>query len=212
MGHLGLHDCLQHNGSESDDDLSLDISAVMDHLAEKPSYVVKFNNEDWLKINFDTGASTTAIPAEMVKEPKEKDGEGFRVANGAHIPNFGRYKVFCKDEDDDGRNFKASCTHVHKPLGSAAEFTTNHDVILLAEGGALLPKDGPVAKGLRQAYEQLVAKYGKCKEIPLYREGNLYNFYLKMEKEPQELNANESTGSGGADAKPSSGFHRQARL
>ena len=62
----------------------------------------------------------------------------------------------------------------------------------------MVPKHHPIAQGMRKAYEELTYYYGDHMTLPLYREGQLYNFYLKQSGPPQELNQQLS------------GFHRQA--
>ena len=122
-------------------------------------------------------------------------------------------------EDEDGyqRDFKAFVADIHKPLGSAAEFSETHDSLLWHDGGALLPKRSPIAVGLRKEYWRLKGIYGDCHEIPLYREGQLYNFYLKRrgtltKLSSFELSAQEEGGEAvDAGAELSSGNPRQAR-
>ena len=43
------------------------------------------------------------------------------------------------------------------------------------EGGSLIPKASPLAKRLRKEYP------GDCDELPLFREGHLFNMYLKQD-------------------------------
>ncbi|CAE7284227.1 unnamed protein product, partial [Symbiodinium microadriaticum] len=72
------------------------------------------------------------------------------------------------------RSFAAYATKVHKPLGSAAEFSSAHDCVLWAEGGSLIPKNCALAIGLRKEYYRLKEIHGECDELPLYREGGVY--------------------------------------
>ena len=117
------------------------------------------------------------------------------------MPNYGRFKVLCKDQYGYARNFKASGTTVHKPLGSGAEFASNYDCLLWEEGGTLIPKKSRLAQGLRRAYFQLRKQYGDEAELPLYREGNLYNIYLKQTGNPVKLDALELNAKDGKDKK-----------
>ena len=137
----------------------------------------------------------------------------FVIADGTGVPNYGRFKVLCKDQYGYARNFKASGTTVHKPLGSAAEFSETHDSTIWHDGGALLPRKGPIAVGLRKEYWRLKRIHGDCHEIPLYREGQLYNFYLKRRGSLKklsalELSAQDEGGDGEAPAVDSSGNPR----
>ena len=72
-----------------------------------------------------------------------------------------------------------SVTNVHKPLIGASEVARKHDAFIWQDGGALVPKDSPVARGMRDAWWQLTAWHGDHAILPLHREGNLYNFYMK---------------------------------
>ena len=48
--------------------------------------------QNWLRLNYDSGAAATALPIAI-----EKCGE-FRVASGATIPNLGKNKMKSTDE------------------------------------------------------------------------------------------------------------------
>ena len=177
------------------------------------SYKVQWRGAEWLKLNYDSGAATTAIPDELIEGPLEARGE-FIVASGEEIPNFGRFRVPAVDANGKRRSFAAYATKVHKPLGSAAEFSSTHDCVLWAEGGSLIPKNSALAIGLRKEYYRLKEIHGECDELPLYREGNLYNMYLKQDGVPEQLSplqeAASSSGASAADGRQS-GNARQAK-
>ena len=177
------------------------------------SYKVQWGGAEWLKLNYDSGAATTAIPDELIEGPLEARGE-FIVASGEEIPNFGRFRVPAVDANGKRRSFAAYATKVHKPLGSAAEFSSTHDCVLWAEGGSLIPKNSALAIGLRKEYYRLKEIHGECDELPLYREGNLYNMYLKQDGVPEQLSplqeAASSSGASAADGRQS-GNARQAK-
>ena len=116
----------------------------------------------------------------------------FRVANGEKIPRYQKVKVDCKDEKDKRRSFTATVTHVHKPLGSAAVFSRTHNAYIFDEGGYLIPKVSIVAKKMREYYNKLVQQHGSSTHLPLHREGNLYNIWLKQDEPSHELVALES--------------------
>lgn len=171
------------------------------------AYKVTWKGADWLRINYDSGAATTAIPDELVDGPLQAQGE-FVVASGEEIPNFGKFRVPASDANGKRRSFTAYATKVHKPLGSAAEFSKSHDCLLWAEGGSLIPKQSALALGLRKEYYRLKTLFGGCDELPLYREGNLYNLYLKPDGVPEQLNP-MSVGGSSSSAGPASGNSRQ---
>jgi hypothetical protein len=45
-----------------------------------------------------------------------------------------------------------------------------------------MPKDGPIAKGLRKELARLMKLHGSEGMLPLYEENGVYNFYLRMPK------------------------------
>jgi hypothetical protein len=102
------------------------------------------------------------------------------VASGDTIPDYGRVQLQVEDEQGYHRGLKASVTEVHKPLGSATEFAKSHDSFLWQHGGALVPKEHPVAVGMRKEWDRLIYKHGIDKIMKLHRQGSLYNFYVKM--------------------------------
>ena len=128
------------------------------------------------------------------------------MASGDAIPDFGRVRVPGIDENGNQRGISGAVTAVHKPLGSAAEVSKGHDSFIWHNGGALVPKHHPVAVGMRRAFNELTKYYGKEEILPLYREGQLYNFYVKQSGKPVSV--------AGIDRKSpdhSSGFPGQAR-
>ena len=146
-----------------------------------------------MKFNWDSGAATTALPTSLFEGRMLKEVGNFTVASGASIPNYGEARLSGKDEEGDRRKITGSVTEVHKPLGSASEFSKSHDTMLWEEGGSMMPKNGPVARGMRQEYRRLVALHGEGDHLWLHREGALYNFYLKIDQEPDQLNPVEKT-------------------
>ena len=145
-------------------------------------YVVDYGGEKWIRFNYDSGAAATALPVDLAQGVHlEKIGE-FMTASGEVIPNYGKVKFKTVDEDRNPRVVRGSVTEVHKPLGAAAELSQRHDAVLWEEGGFLIPKGSWVARRLRKELRKLLRKGGRSEGVlPLYREGNLYNFYLKKE-------------------------------
>ena len=129
----------------------------------------------------------TALPVALAEGlPLGQVGE-FIAASGEPIPNYGRVKFNAMDEDANVRAVRGSVSQVHKPLRAAGEMSRTQDAILWEEGGFLLPREGPIAKKLRKELYRLLRKHGREGGVlPLYREGNLYNFYLKKQG-PAEL-------------------------
>ena len=89
----------------------------------------------------------------------------------------------------------------------------------------MIPKKSRLAQELRRAYFALRKRFGFEGELPLYREGNLYNFYLMqtgdakkldtLELNPSEEKKEEVTGGNAAASPPtaaaSSTFRRPAK-
>ena len=169
------------------------MSPVTDTESEdRKPYEHYVNSEKWFNLNYDSGAVSTVVPVEMIEDDVKLHRVGnFRVANGEKIPRYQKVKVDCKDEKDKRRSFTATVTHVHKPLGSAAEFSRTHDAYIFDEGGYLIPKVSIVAKKMREYYNKLVQQHGSSTHLPLHREGNLYNIWLKQDGPSHELVALE---------------------
>ena len=174
---------------------------------EKPDYLVEYDGEEWIRFNYDSGAVSTVIPVEMAEEDLELHRVGdFKVANGDRIPRYGLVRMKVMDERGNKRGIRATVTHVHKPLGSAGEFSRNHDAWLWKDGGVLLPRHGALATRMRNVYKALCNQYSDDQVIPLYKEGNLYNFYVQKRGKMDEVCAIDSSSSS------SSGNSRQGHL
>jgi len=149
----------------------------------KKPYVVTWKGQDWIRFNYDSGAATTAIPAELASEDAVLKPQGFfKVASGEVIEDYGRAKLTSSDEYGLPRNLTGHLTAVHKPLVSAAEMSRCLDCFTTSDGGVLLPKDGVIAKTMRKTLERLLRQHGREGVIDLHGEGNLYNFYLRSGK------------------------------
>ena len=111
---------------------------------------------EWLRINYDSGAATTAFPLKLAGDLELESKGEFLVASGQGITDFGRVKLDTCDEFYLPRRISGSVTEVHKPLGSAGELARTHDAMLWEDGGALIPKWSPIAKGLRREYARLL--------------------------------------------------------
>ena len=146
------------------------------------------HNGEWIRFNYDSGAALTALPVALAEGPPlNKVGEFITASGARRLLNFGRVKFDALDEDANARAVRGSVSQVHKPLRAAGEMSRTQDAILWEEGGFLLPREGPVAKKIREELYWLLPKHGRQGGVlPLYREGNPYNFYLKK-RGPAEL-------------------------
>ena len=160
----------------------LDLCAIN---SANPSYVVEVDGERWIKFNYDSGAATTALPAEMAEGlPLVQQGE-FRVASGEVIPNMGKIKIECKDEMGSVKRVSGSVTHVKKPLLSAGEVNKRYDSFLSGDGGILVPKNSVIAKQAKAHLRDLLRWHGRRGVVPLHLENGVYNIYLKETKKPE---------------------------
>jgi len=183
----------------------------VEDITSRRHYVVSWKGKSWIRFNYDTGAAVTALPVELAQgQELEKCGE-FVVASGADIPNYGRYKFEAKDETGNHRRVKGSVTEVHKPLGAGCDLSVNHDTFIWSDGGAVVPRWGPVAAGLRREYARLTKIHGTAGILPLYREGNLYNYYLEKVSDLTIAPMEEVAPQEGQASSSSSGNRRQAR-
>ena len=189
-----MHEDVDHNSMNTE------------HEDGSPTYLCSVEGEEWLKLNYDSGAVSTVIPIEMaVAQGLQLRRVGdYRVANGEKIPRYGRVRVPCIDEQGHRRGFKATVTHVHKPLGSAGEFSATHDAYIFDDGGWLIPRNTSMAQAMRAFLQQLIEVNGERGMLKLYKEGNLYNIYLKQRGDLQELGTLDSDSA-------SSGNERQAQ-
>ena len=95
-----------HNGPEAEKTAgSLDFPALeeVNSFAEA-DFRAPWNGEQWVRLNYDTGAATTALPASLAEGlPLKQVGE-FVVASGHGIPNLGCVKAPMKDEQGNSRS------------------------------------------------------------------------------------------------------------
>lgn len=155
-----------------------------------PPYVVDYGGDQWIRINYDSGAAATVFPVGMVANDVDLKEDGqYTVASGGSIARYGSVRMRVEDECGNSRSMAGSVAGVHKPLGSAAEFSKGHDCLLWDSGGMLVPKQGKLALELRKAFDDLYSKFADGTEMPIHREGNLYNFYVKKSGPIQEVNA-----------------------
>ena len=137
-----------------------------------------------MRLNYDSGAAVTTLPIAIAGNlPLEKCGE-FRDASGATIPNLLKIKMKSTDESGIERTLRGNITEVSKPLLSAAEVSKRWDSLLFEDGGLLLERSSLVALELRAilAKHKVWSRRGR-----LYREGNLYNAYVRTGDVTQEL-------------------------
>ena len=111
---------------------TLGVNSVLKSM-EKPPYYVRYNGQEWIKFNYDTGAGATALPVALAGGLPLHRVEEFVVANGQDIPNFGRAKLQTMDEFGNKHKIEGHITEMHKPLASASEISKHHDAFIFEE-------------------------------------------------------------------------------
>jgi len=143
----------------------------------------KYTVDGFLKLNYDTGAAVSAFPEEF-SEGGAPTGTTLVTASGERITDMGEIRLTTRDEYNQSRRISGKVTSVHKVLMSAS--CVNREgkqrAWLTDTGGYLIPRDGPIAKGMDKHLERLIEKYGAKSLLPLYVEKGVYNFYLKVDK------------------------------
>ena len=147
--------------------------------AERPSYLTDYGGEEWIRFIYDTGATSTALPVALAQDVKLTPVGHFNVASGARVPNYGRVEIPIRDEQGYLHPLQGSVTEVVKPLGSGNELARYHDSYIWDTGGVVIPRGGPVSRGLEREYNRLVSAYGTKGHIALHKEGSLYHYYVK---------------------------------
>ena len=109
------------------------------------------------------------------------------MASGAVIPNLGKIEMKSMDESGIERTVRRNITEVSKPLLSAAEASKRWDSILFEDGGILLERRSPCCLRGPSNFEKAQGLDRHGKNIRLYREGNLYNAYVRTGDVTQEL-------------------------
>jgi hypothetical protein len=175
--------------------------------AERPPYLADYAGEEWIRFIDDTGATSTALPVALADGVQLTPVGHFNVASGAKVPNYGRVEIPIRDEQGYLHPLHGSVTEVVKPLGSGNELARFHDSYIWDTGGVVLPRDGPVGRGLEREYNRLVSVYGTKGHIALHKEGNLYHYYVKKIGEARRIGELSPVTSNA----PSPGFARQVR-
>ena len=84
-------------------------------------------------------------------------------------------------------SIRGHITEVAKPLLSAAEVTRRWDSLLFEDGGIFLERNSTVTLEVRATLKNHRVWNRHGKSIRLYREGNLYNAYVRAGDATLEL-------------------------
>ena len=182
---------------EGEDGGSLDVGGVCCDLGSLDQAVVKkYTADGYLKLNYDTGAATTAFPLEF-NLGGTSTGVNMITASGEKIPDMGEIKLATVDENGVHRKIGGKVTQVHKVLASASRINRDgkQNAWLTADGGYLIPTTGPIAVGMEKELKKLMKQHGSETLLPLYVEKGVYNFYLKI-KDGEPVQALDVAGVG----------------
>ena len=115
-------------------------------------------------------------------------------------------RIIGTDEYGNARRVTGRLTDVHKPLVSASLVCKNGkldswitSVNEYGQSGYLIPRNGPIAEGLRKSFTALTARHGYSTLIPLYEENGVYNFYVKKQRCEAVQSLDKSLSIGASD-------------
>ena len=122
----------------------------------------------------------------------------YRTASSEEIADEGGRNLRGLDEHYNKRQLGGRVTDVHKPLVAGSEVATTSDVILYRKNGYIMPKEGAIAVGMRQAFEKLVKQHGLESLTPLYVEKGVYmfDFYVEPAKDVCNVEDGQAASSG----------------
>ena len=162
-----------------------------------------------MTVNFDTGAAITAIPVSLkdgLKLPGDKaNTRSYKTASGELLSDEGGTLLKGYDDAGEGRSISGRLVNVHRVLMSGSAAGKKNVVLLDGDHGYLIPRAGPIAKGMQAAFDALCRKHPEDVRnlTGMYDYNGIYCFDLWCK---QEI-------SGGRDLGPlGPGFSRQARL
>ena len=148
---------------------------------EPPSFALAAVDDDnWIRLNVDTGAAVTVIPAKMVPEAKG-NGRYYRTASGERIEDKGSVVLHGGDELGQQRRVRGRVADVHKVLVAAGAVAVDgrNNMYLTDQGGYMIPRDSKVGQEVDRALHRAIRQYGNDGLSPLYLENGVYNFYLR---------------------------------
>ena len=81
--------------------------------------------------------------------------------------------------------FSGTLTNCRRPLASAAQMLNAGRIAFMdKDGGLVIPDTSAFGRELTECYYRLLEKYGVTGCLPLYKEKQVYNFYLRLKSPP----------------------------
>ena len=173
--------------------------------------------DEWLKMNFDTGSAGTVFPLEEKggEQLPGEDGPTYKTATGELIDSGPGYRVQGESEWGQNLSVKGRRAPVHKPLLSGGEVSEKNDVLLWDDGGWIVSHQSAAAGAIRKAVSRILNKHGYAGVTPVYKERNVYNVYLRRKQKQEQRKmmwgrpADMCPASEGGGQAPASGGRRQ---
>ena len=153
-------------------------------------------DEQWIKLNYDSGAAVTAFPKSGVPQNlvQSSSSSSYKTAGGQLVPDLGGVKLTAEDENGQLRRVQGRVSEVHKSLISASKSAQMGQNGWLTKGGGwLVPENSRASEKIHKILQEESEKEGN-KMIPLYEERGVYNFYLKMTPGKGKMEASGSQG------------------
>jgi hypothetical protein len=130
----------------------------------------------------------------VVGEKFGEDTMTFRTATGEIVPSKGGMKYCGKDEYGEGMNIRGILAPVHKPLMSAGQLTDKgNDVFLFEDKGYILKRGSKLRDILRKAFKDATAKNDFEGCYVVYKEKNIYNFYMLVDEKTKTTGSASGT-------------------
>ena len=153
-------------------------------------------DEQWIKLNYDSGAAITAFPKNGIPQDliQSSSNSSYKTAGGQLVPDLGGVKLTAEDENGQLRRVRGRVSEVHKSLISASKSAQMGQNGWLTKGGGwLVPDDSRASERIHKILQEESEKMDH-KMIPLYEERGVYNFYLKMQPGKGKIESTESSG------------------
>ncbi len=174
--------------------------------------------------NLDSGAAVSVFPDSWGLKVTQDEyvGHKYITASGERCFDAGQCCMEGFDQNGNPKRLTGrTCSPgPHKALVSAASVVDkNQDIWLGADGGMMMPTDGPIAQGLRQEYERLREQHGIDDLVPVYKEKGVFNFDFWVPTEDKKVETEnaksiapleESIPTGPPTMGAAPGFSRQA--
>ena len=140
--------------------------------------------EDWVRMNLDTGAAVNVFPRSFAPEGCVGNGQWYKTASSERIEDYGAIVFTGEDEQGWMRSISGRISDVHKPLTSAVRMAVRGgmDFYLGQDGGYAVPRSSEIGWRMRAYFDKLLWKFGVSGLLPVYVENGVFNYYLKKKK------------------------------